>query len=490
VSDQPRTADPVSATSQLRRVRIPLLTAVAMIFIFVSSGAFGIEDMVGWSGPGLTLLMLLVLPVVWAMPMALVCSELGSALPEEGGYYAWTRRAMGEFWGFQCGWWAWTCQWVDSAVYIALIQGYVATWWPQLNGWEIWGIGAVLVVLFAYTNIRGLNIIALSSVVFTIVIVAPFLVEIVLGFAHWHGSPFQPFLVPGQSLGNSLNYGLAVGVWMYSGYDSMSTLAGEIEHPRRIVPRALMIAMPIVVALYFLPTLAGLAGVGNWSDWATTGGTSFVEIAKSLGGPVLGYAMLGAAVISNMALYQDYLTSGSRPAYAMAEDRLLPKALYRAHPKYGTPFVSIIFLAGLNLVLIIGTFANLVVIDVVLNMFYYLLIFVAAVRLRQKEPGLARPFRIWGNTGVLIAVCAPAVFIALVTLYTNAIDTSTSIFGHASFTVAGVTFGWYGIGGLIGLVAGPIAYVVFKATLGGRQDLPPGQQGPPAEGLPDIGIEV
>ena len=79
-----------------------------MIFIFVSSGAFGIEDMVGpdGSGPGLTLLLLLVLPIVWALPMALVCSELGSALPEEGGYYRWTRRSMGEFWGFQCGWWA------------------------------------------------------------------------------------------------------------------------------------------------------------------------------------------------------------------------------------------------------------------------------------------------------------------------------------------------------------------------------------------------
>ena len=152
--------------------------------------------MISWSGPGLTLLMLLLLPVFWAMPMALVCSELGSALPEEGGYYAWTRRALGEFWGFQCGWWSWTCQWVDSAVYIALIQVYVHGWWPQLNGWEIWGIGAVLIALFAYTNIRGLNIIALSSVLFTIIIVAPFLVMIVLGFAHWHGGPFQPVRAP------------------------------------------------------------------------------------------------------------------------------------------------------------------------------------------------------------------------------------------------------------------------------------------------------
>ena len=457
-----------TANGQLRRVRVPLLTAVAMIFIFVSSGAFGIEDMVSESGPGLTLLMLLVLPVVWALPMALVCSELGSALPEEGGYYAWTRRALGEFWGFQCGWWAWTCQWVDSAVYIALIQGYVATWWPQLNAWEVWGIGAALIVVFAYTNIRGLNIVAISSVLFTVIIVAPFLVEIVLGFAHWHGTPAQPFLPPGESLGSSISLGLAIGVWMYSGYDSMSTLAGEIERPRRIIPRALMIAMPIIVALYFLPTLAGLAGVGSWADWTTSGGISFVEVARELGGPVLGYVMLGAAVISNMALYQDYLTSGSRPAYAMAQDRLLPRVLYRAHPKYGTPYVSILLLAALNLVLIVGTFANLVVIDVVLNMFYYILIFVAAVRLRQKEPGLERPFRIPGGTVALALICAPAVSIAVLTLYTNAVDTSTEVLGHASFSLGGFTFGWYGIGGLVALVAGPVAYVVFKKTLGGR----------------------
>jgi amino acid transporter len=229
-----------------------------------------------------------------------------------------------------------------------------------------------------------------------------------------------------------------------------------------------MIAMPIIVLLYVLPTLAGLVGVGRWSEWATTGGISFVEITKALGGPVLGYVMLGVAVISNMALYQDYLTSGSRPAYAMAEDKLLPKALTRAHPRYGTPVISILFLAGLNLVLIIGSFQNLVVIDVFLNMLYYLLIFVAAIRLRQKEPGLERPFRIWGGTATLVAICAPAIFIALVTLYTNAIDTSTRIFGHDSFSIFGWTFGWYGIGGVIAMVAGPVAYLYFKRTLRGR----------------------
>jgi amino acid transporter len=101
-------------------------------------------------------------------------------------------------------------------------------------------------------------------------------------------------------------------------------------------------------------------------------------------------------------------------------------------------------------------------------MLYYLLIFVAAIRLRQKEPGLERPFRIWGGTATLVAICAPAICIALVTLYTNATDTSTTIFGHASFSVFGWSFGWYGIGGVVAMFAGPVAYLYFKRTLGGR----------------------
>jgi amino acid transporter len=272
----------------------------------------------------------------------------------------------------------------------------------------------------------------------------------------------------GKSFLSSANLGLAVGVWMYSGYESMSTVAGQMERPQRIVPRALMITMPLVVAAYFLPTLAGLVGVGHWSDWATSGGISFVQLARTLGGAVLGYVMLGAAVISNLALYQDYVTVDAAPAYAMAEDRLLPKWLNSVHPRYGTPWLSILLLAGLNMVFIIGSFADLVVVDVVLNMFYYLVMYVTAVRLRQKEPGLERPFRVWGNTTMLVVICAPAMAIAVLTVYSNAIDTSTKILGHASFTIAGFTFGWYGIGGLISLVSGPIAYVIFKKTLGGR----------------------
>ena len=435
--------------SQLRRVRISISTAVVMIFVFVSSGAFGMEDMVSWSGPGFTLLLLLLLPIFWAMPMALVCSELGSAMPEEGGYYVWTRRALGEFWGFQSGWWSWLCQFVDSAVYVALIMAYVQGWWPQLGFNGAWAIGVAIIAVFAYINIRGLNVVALSSIVFTVIIMAPFVVLTVLGFAHWQGLPWQPFLPTGETLFGGLEGGLAIGLWMYSGFDSMSVLAGEIERPRRIIPKALMISLPIIVVSYFLPTLAGLAGVGSYADWSTTAGgsaISFVEIARLLGGPVLAAAMLLAAVVSNLALYQEYLGMGARPAWAMAEDGLLPKALYKTHGKYGTPYVSIIFLAAVNAVLLRWGFTTLIVIDVFLNMLYYILIFVAAVRLRQTEPRLERPFKVWGNTAVLAMICTPAVLIAVIELFINGAD--------------------YLIGGVVAAMSGAIAYIVFKSMYG------------------------
>ena len=95
-------------------------------------------------------------------------------------------------------------------------------------------------------------------------------------------------------------------------------------------------------------------------------------------------------------------------------------------------------------------FETLIVIDVFLMMFYYILIFVAAVVLRVREPGLERPFKVWGDAAVLAVICAPAVAIAIIALFTNGMD-------------------WL-VGGLAGVLTGPIAYLVFKPLCRPRGD--------------------
>ena len=222
----------------LKRVRMRLITAVIFVFTLTCSGSFGMEDVVSSSGPGMTLLMILILPLVWSVPMAFVASELGSMVPEAGGLYRWIRRGMGEYWSFQAGWW-WTLSlYVDSAVYVALALDYMQNQWG-FGATERALIGVGIVAVFTFINIRGLELTGWSLTIIQIGVMVPLLIFTVYGIIKGTGSGFSPMLPEGESFLTSLNLGLAIMMWMYSGWESMSTLAGEIQNPQKVIPQAL-----------------------------------------------------------------------------------------------------------------------------------------------------------------------------------------------------------------------------------------------------------
>ena len=84
-----------------------VLTLAGTLFVFVSSGPFGLEAMVRDGGPGAAPLLLVLMLLFWGLSHALVASELASALPEQGGFVHWVSLAIGDFWGFQAAWWYW-----------------------------------------------------------------------------------------------------------------------------------------------------------------------------------------------------------------------------------------------------------------------------------------------------------------------------------------------------------------------------------------------
>ena len=127
----------------LRR-ELGLASLLAVVFFNVSGGPYGVEDAIASFGPGLTLVLLVLTPLIWSLPVSLAMAELAAALPEEGGYVAWVRRAFGPFWGFQVGWWSWINSFVDVAVYPALFADYAQYWWPEMSGGRTLGGGADL----------------------------------------------------------------------------------------------------------------------------------------------------------------------------------------------------------------------------------------------------------------------------------------------------------------------------------------------------------
>jgi len=212
--------------------------------------------MIPESGPGLTLIMLIVLPFVWSTPLGLVAAELGSARPQEGGYYKWVQEACGEFWGFQAGWWRTISIYIDNTLYVILAGGYVANTWNLSWGAELaFKIGMILV--FTYINIRGVKDVGIVSSVLAVLVIIAFAMVAICGFMNWTSNPFVPFTADGEIMGLSgiagaewiyyIGMGIAIGMWMYSGYESMSTIAGEVTNPQ-VIPKATLITVPLITS--------------------------------------------------------------------------------------------------------------------------------------------------------------------------------------------------------------------------------------------------
>jgi amino acid transporter len=218
-------------THGLRSTRLSVGTVLLVVFIFVSSGPFGVEEIVAATGPGLALVLLLVIPLVWGVPLALLCTELTSAIPDEGGAFVWVERGLGSFWAFQSGWWSTLSGLIDTAIYVVLAVTYANNWLgqPAMGRW-LMSLGVIAV--FTTLNLRGLRSMALSSATLAVVILLPCVAMTVLGFAAWQQNPFVPFLATEGSTGQSLALGLTVAIWFYSGYESMSTMAGEVAEVR------------------------------------------------------------------------------------------------------------------------------------------------------------------------------------------------------------------------------------------------------------------
>jgi amino acid transporter len=441
---------------------------VFIMFFTVSGGAYGLEDTIGESGAGMGLLLILITPLIWAIPAALVVAELATAMPVEGGYYYWVKNALGPFWGFCEGWWSWITSWVDMAIYPVLFVEYAAYFFPDLFGDEgsafyRWLLGAAVIWTFTYLNIRGAKVVGDSSTVFGVIVLAPFVLLTIFAIFNWQYDPFEPFVNPGQDITSAFALGLFVVMWNYLGWDGVSTVAGEMKAPQRDYPRMLLITVPLITAVYFFPTLAGLGAAGSTEIEWTAG--AFTLVAEAVAGPWLGQFLAVAALVAAAGLFSSLLLTISRVPFVMSEDGYLPKALLKVHPRYGTPWVSLIVSSAIYTVFILGPFQSLVVVDVTIYAGALLLEFAAFIALRIKRPNMERPYRVPGGWfGAILVVLFPTAVILI------------AVYFQAYFE------GWQGSIGLaiLGLATGPILYPFARRYRQKRgvedQDLPSGSE--------------
>src|SRR5580704_928245 len=162
--------------------RIGLAPFVALLFAYCTGGPFALESMISGSGPGLGLTFLIIVPLVFSVPISLATAEMTTVMPVEGGFYRWSRAALGDFWGFQCGWWNWTGTFLVSASYGVAMADYMEEWFPVHSRLEHWAVAVVLLLIVAYLNVRGIHVVGQLTLVLLFVMAIPLVIFTVLGF--------------------------------------------------------------------------------------------------------------------------------------------------------------------------------------------------------------------------------------------------------------------------------------------------------------------
>ncbi len=468
------------AQAQLgRRARpaLNLLSLVAATFFVVSGGPYGLEEIVASHGYGRSLVLLCIVPLVWSLPIALLVGELGAALPKEGGYYAWVRRALGPFWGVQEAWLALAMSLFDMAIYPTLMVTYLAQIFPALGdlnpGGLGWLCGIAMIGLCALWNIRGSRAVGLGSVLMGAVLLLPFaalLGCVLLGRGAYglHESMALLKVAPkaAESASGSPAWisGLLLCMWNYMGWDNASTVAAEVERPQRNYPRAMLLTILLVSSCYVLPVLCATTSGIPAAEW-TTG--TWVEVGRRMGGPWLGWLIAIGGILCGLGMFNVLVMSYSRLPMAMARDGMLPRWLRKRDPRSGAPTRVILIAAVLYAACLGLGFRHLVEMDVLLYGAVLTLEFVSLVVLRLREPELVRPFRIRGGVvGIILMAALP---LGLVGLSIYAGRHETALWGLSSLA----------LGGLI-ISGGPILYLLqrlLELRSGRRSVSAPGSSG-------------
>jgi amino acid transporter len=423
-------------------VRLTLWPLVAATFFMVSGGTYGTEDIVHGAGYGRAILILLLTPLLWSLPTAFMIGELSSALPYEGGYYAWVRRAMGNFWGFQEAWLSLVASIFDMAIYPTLFVAYLTRMFPWFQqGNRGWWVALAVVIACAVLNIAGVKVVSLTSLWLFFALSAPFVAIVVLA-PFKIGALANAVTKPTTSTVDILG-GLLICMWNYMGWDNASTIATEVEKPQRTYPRAMLAAVVIVALSYVLP-FAALWMTGLTPTAWETG--SWADIAGLLGGPLLRIGVVLGGIISAFGMFNALVMSYSRLPLAMAQDGMLPGIFGKLQSRSRAPWVAIIALAlGWAMCLGLG-FARLVTLDILLYGFSLLLEFAALIVLRFREPDLPRPFRVPGGLFGAIAVGIPPMLLLGFSIVRSEHE---SVLGMSSFAF-----------GMILIALGVVAYAV------------------------------
>jgi len=337
---------------------------------------------------------------------ALAVAELGAAMPKAGGLYAYLGEAYGPVWGYLYGWTAGVV--INPASIAAIAVGfatYVGFFLP-LGAAGIKAVAILSIVALTVLNCLGVKPGTVTQNVLTLIKIGLVAALIIIGFVLPGGSAanFEP-LWPAASLGSLIApFGIAMVavLWAYDGWIEITYVGGEVKDPGRNLPRSIVLATLIAVALYCLVT-ASFTYVLSPSRMAASPLVASDAAQVTLGRAGAGLVAV-AIMLSTLGSNNGIVLTAARIPYAMARDGLLPRALARVNPRFVTPVTSLVVQGVIAIALTWisiepswkDTYGRLFTYVVLGEFIFYALSAGAVIVLRRRAPEMPRPYRTWG----------------------------------------------------------------------------------------------
>ncbi|MAU61275.1 MAG: amino acid permease [Parvibaculum sp.] len=408
----------------LRGLDLTLFTVCAILVIdqLAASAAIGPQAVFWW----------IFTMVLFFIPYGLITAELGSAYPDQGGIYAWVRRAFGPRWGGRTAWLWWinVALWQPS-VFILFAGIFAALFMPDLSLWTQIAIAVALTWITVWINIVRLDIGKWVPNLGAIFKVAIMLVIGIGGFVYAsnHGVANELTLSSmAPSWGASLAF-LPVIVYNFMGFELMSGASAEMKNPARDVPLTIAVSGILIAAFYLFATIGILIALPLEEIDLVSGIVDTLRVLLGEGGASGAFVIaLGLmALYSFLANMVTWTMGANRSAAEAAIDGNLPPMFARLHAVHKTPASAAIVTGVVTTVVIViygflaadaeDLFWTLFAFSSIVFLLPYLLMFAAFLRLRSIDASTARPYRVPGGEGgawVLALLCILFILQAIV----------------------------------------------------------------------------
>lgn len=334
------------------------------------------------------------------MVLILVFAEVSSRFEQTGGPYLYVHKAFGSIPAFVIGWLLMLTRLFSYATLINLMVLYLSFFSEAFNLPEV-RVGMILLItaLITYFNWIGIKNTAKVSNILTIAKLFPLLVFILVGlffidFENLKGGP-----VPSL---NDFSAASLLLIFAFGGFEAGLVNSGEIVNPKKNLPFGLITAAAVIAGIYIL---IQVVSIGTLPDLASSD-KPLADAATGFMGWWGGVFITIGAVISILGTLNVQILSGSRLPFALSEEDQLPKIFGKIHPKFATPYISLLFFSGLvAFVAIFWGFMNSLAVSVISRLLLYALVCASLIKLRKNQPPSDKFFKIqYGNQMAIVGI--------------------------------------------------------------------------------------